>query len=76
MGLSAGMGVDGALGQAAVLWVSELKSSTSLDGGIQMQEGQDARVTLNTPEDVMDIVSLRFSEGIYSGDFGIICMVS
>lgn len=59
MGLSARMGVDGALGQAAVDWVSEVKSSTSLDGSVQLQEGRDLRVTVNTPEDVMDIISLR-----------------
>lgn len=53
------MGVDGALGQAAVEWISELRSSTSLDGSVQLQEGRDLRVTLNTPEDVMDIISVR-----------------
>ncbi|XP_032387729.1 apolipophorins [Etheostoma spectabile] len=58
VGLSARMGVDGALGQAAVEWVSELTSSTSLDGSVHLQEGRDVRVTLNTPEDVMDIMSL------------------
>lgn len=59
VGLSARMGVDGALGQAAVDWLAELRSSTSLDGGVQLQEGRDLRVTLNTPEDVMDIISVR-----------------
>ncbi|XP_030016476.1 uncharacterized protein LOC115437388 [Sphaeramia orbicularis] len=59
VGLWARMGVDGALGQAAVEWVSDLRSSTSLDGNVQLQEGQDLRVTLNTPEDVMDIISFR-----------------
>lgn len=59
MGLSTRMGVDGALGQAAVDWISELRSSTSLDGSVQLQEGRDVRVTLNTPEDIMDIISLR-----------------
>lgn len=59
MALSARMGVDGALGYAAVEWVSELRSSTSLDGSVQLQEGQDLRVMLNTPEDVMDIISIR-----------------
>ncbi|XP_037314999.2 uncharacterized protein LOC119209652 [Pungitius pungitius] len=68
VGLSAMMGVDGALGQAAVVWVSELKSSTSLDGSIQLQEGQDARVTLNTPQDVMDIFSLSSKVFQISGD--------
>lgn len=57
--LSVRMGVDGALGQAAVEWVAELRSATSLDGSVQLQEGQDFRVTLNTPEDLMDIFSLR-----------------
>lgn len=57
--LSARMGVASALGHAAVEWVSELRSSTSLDGSLQLQEGRDLRVMLNTPEDVMDIVSIR-----------------
>ncbi|XP_070774929.1 uncharacterized protein [Enoplosus armatus] len=68
VGLSARMGVDGALGQAAVDWVSELRSSTSLDGGVQLQEGRDLRVTLNTPEDVMDIISLSSRVFQLSGD--------
>ncbi|XP_031710756.1 uncharacterized protein LOC116387634 isoform X2 [Anarrhichthys ocellatus] len=68
VGLSAMMGVDGALGQAAVDWVSELRSSTSLDGSIQLQEGRDVRVTLNTPEDVMDIISLSSRVFQISGD--------
>ncbi|XP_029309262.1 uncharacterized protein LOC115022426 [Cottoperca gobio] len=68
VGLSARMGVDGALGQAAVDWVSELRSSTSLDGSVQLQEGRDIRVTLNTPEDVMDIISLSSRVFQLSGD--------
>ncbi|TDH06001.1 hypothetical protein EPR50_G00128340 [Perca flavescens] len=68
VGLSARMGVDGGLGQAAVEWVSELTSSTSLDGSVQMQEGRDVRVTLNTPEDVMDIISLNSRVFQLSGD--------
>lgn len=59
VGLSARMGVDGALGLAAVDWFSELRSSTSLDGSVHLQEGRDLRVTLNTPEDVMDVISVR-----------------
>ncbi|TKS80112.1 putative uncharacterized protein LOC400499 [Collichthys lucidus] len=66
--LSARMGVDGALGQAAVDWVSDLSSSTSLDGSIQLQEGRDLRVTLNTPEDVMDIISVSSRVFQLSGD--------
>ncbi|KAG7227140.1 hypothetical protein INR49_013938 [Caranx melampygus] len=66
--LSVRMGVDGALGQAAVDWVSELRSSTSLDGSVQLEEGRDVRVTLNTPEDVMDIISLSSRVFQLSGD--------
>ncbi|XP_070830189.1 uncharacterized protein [Chaetodon trifascialis] len=68
VGLSARMGVDGALGQAAVHWESELRSSTSLDGSIELQEGRDLRVTLNTPEDVMDIISVSSRVFQISGD--------
>ncbi|XP_057713493.1 uncharacterized protein LOC130929889 [Corythoichthys intestinalis] len=66
--LSARMGVDGALGSAAVDWRSQLVSSTSLDGSVHMQEGQDLRVTLNTPENVMDIMSLSSRVFQLSGD--------
>ncbi|XP_061695033.1 uncharacterized protein LOC133510744 isoform X2 [Syngnathoides biaculeatus] len=68
VGLKARMGVDGTLGHAAVEWMSELVSSTSLDGSVHMQEGQDLRVTLNTPEDAMDIVSLSSRVFQLSGD--------
>ncbi|XP_028987619.2 uncharacterized protein LOC114844422 isoform X3 [Betta splendens] len=68
VGLSVRMGVDGALGQAALDWVSELRSSTSLDGSVQLQEGRDARVMLNTPEDVMDVISLSSHVFQLSGD--------
>uniref|UniRef100_UPI003AABB2CD uncharacterized protein n=1 Tax=Centroberyx gerrardi TaxID=166262 RepID=UPI003AABB2CD len=68
VGLAARMGVDGALGQAGVDWVSELRSSTSLDGSVHLQEGQDLRVTLNTPEDLMDIISLSSRVFQVSGD--------
>ncbi|XP_047445376.1 uncharacterized protein LOC125010660 [Mugil cephalus] len=66
--LSARMGVGSALGQAAVEWAAELRSSTSLDGSIQLQEGRDVRVTLNTPEDFMDIMSLSSRVFQLSGD--------
>lgn len=59
--LSATVGVHSVLGQAAVQWIAELKSSTSLDGSIQMEDGGNIRVVLNTPEDSMDIISLRYT---------------
>ncbi|XP_024908126.1 uncharacterized protein LOC112486278 [Cynoglossus semilaevis] len=68
VGLSVRMGVDGVPGQAAVDWVSELKSSTSLDGSVQLEEGRDVRIMLNTPEDVMDIFSLSSRVFQLSGD--------
>nr|XP_043895928.1 uncharacterized protein LOC122778275 [Solea senegalensis] len=68
VGLSVRMGVDSVLGQAAVDWVSELRSSTSLDGSVQLQEGRDVRVMLNTPEDVMNIISLSSTVFQLSGD--------
>lgn len=59
VGLSARMGVDGGLGRAGVEWATELRTSSSLDGSVHLQEGHGLRVALNTPEDLMDIVSLR-----------------
>ncbi|XP_023821135.2 uncharacterized protein LOC101165344 isoform X4 [Oryzias latipes] len=66
--LSATVGVHSVLGQAAVQWIAELKSSTSLDGSIQMEDGGNIRVVLNTPEDSMDIISLSSKVFQLSGD--------
>ncbi|KAM4557598.1 uncharacterized protein V3H82_017324 [Fundulus diaphanus] len=68
VGLSARMGVDSALGWAAVEWLAELRSSPSLDGILQLQEGRDIRVTLNTPQDLMDIISVSSRVFQFSGD--------
>ncbi|XP_030220560.1 uncharacterized protein LOC115549482 [Gadus morhua] len=62
------MGVDGVLGQVGVEWASELISSTSLDGSVQLQEGQDLRVKLNTLEEHMDLFSLNSRVFQVSGD--------
>ncbi|KAI9999783.1 hypothetical protein NQD34_011626 [Periophthalmus magnuspinnatus] len=59
VGVEASMGVDSALGHAAVEWDTALSSVLSLDGSVQLQEGQDLRLMLNTPEDVLDIFSFR-----------------
>ena len=53
------MGVEGPCGLAGVEWAMGLRTSTSLDGAIQLQKGQDLRVTLSTPEDIMDIIHFR-----------------
>ncbi|XP_014902708.1 apolipophorins isoform X1 [Poecilia latipinna] len=68
VGLSARMGVDGAPGQAAVEWLAELRSSPSLDGSFQLQDGREVRVTLNTPQDFMDVISLSSRVFQLSGD--------
>ncbi|XP_017165280.1 uncharacterized protein LOC103479198 isoform X2 [Poecilia reticulata] len=68
VGLSARMGVDGAPGQAAVEWLAELRSSPSLDGSFQLQEGREVRVTLNTPQNFMDVISLSSRVFQLSGD--------
>ncbi|XP_019901155.3 uncharacterized protein LOC105030387 isoform X2 [Esox lucius] len=58
VGLSTRMGVDGALGRAGLEWATDIRTSSSLDGSVYLQEGHDLRVVLNTPEDIMDIVTL------------------
>ncbi|KAJ0066438.1 hypothetical protein NL108_013023 [Boleophthalmus pectinirostris] len=59
VGVEARMGVDSALGLAAVQWDSVLRSALSVDGSVQLQEGQDFRLMLNTPVDMLDILSFR-----------------
>ncbi|KAL0966760.1 hypothetical protein UPYG_G00299790 [Umbra pygmaea] len=68
MGLSASMGVEGALGRAGLEWATELRTSSSLDGSVHLQEGHDLRVSLNTPEDFMDIVSVNSRMFHVNGD--------
>uniref|UniRef100_A0A3B3R7Z2 Vitellogenin domain-containing protein n=1 Tax=Paramormyrops kingsleyae TaxID=1676925 RepID=A0A3B3R7Z2_9TELE len=64
VGISARMGLEGVCGRAGVEWSMGLQTSTSLDGGVQLQRGQDLKVSLNTPEEVMDII--HFSSRTYS----------
>ncbi|XP_054849643.1 uncharacterized protein LOC129339063 [Eublepharis macularius] len=54
--ISAQMGTVGFLGQAGLKWATSLRSSTSLDGGIQAKKGKEFKLFLNTPEDSMEIV--------------------
>ncbi|XP_033883614.3 uncharacterized protein LOC117416563 isoform X1 [Acipenser ruthenus] len=56
--VSARLGVEGQCGQAGLEWVSGLKTSTSLDGGVQVKRGQDLKVFLNTPEETMEIFDI------------------
>lgn len=57
--ISVRMGVDGAFGRVGMEWVTQFKTSTSLDGGIYVHNGQSLKMVLNTPDDVMDILSFR-----------------
>ncbi|XP_070317228.1 uncharacterized protein [Odocoileus virginianus] len=61
--ISVQMGTVGALGQAGLRWVTGVRGTASLDGGIQARKGQDLRVHLNTPEEVVEL--LRFSSQLY-----------
>ncbi|XP_049338919.1 uncharacterized protein LOC103023384 isoform X1 [Astyanax mexicanus] len=63
IGLSARMGVDGAFGRVGLEWVTQVRTSTSLDGGVYVHNGQSLKMVLNTPEDVMDVLS--FSSRMY-----------
>ncbi|XP_045020221.1 uncharacterized protein LOC102408196 isoform X2 [Bubalus bubalis] len=61
--ISAQMGTVGALGHAGLRWVTGVRGTASLDGGIQARKGQDLRVHLNTPEEGVEL--FRFSSQLY-----------
>lgn len=57
--LSVQMGIVGTLGQAGLKWLTGMRTSTSLDGGIQVKKGKELKVFLNTPEESMEIINFR-----------------
>ncbi|KAJ7409931.1 hypothetical protein BTVI_55017 [Pitangus sulphuratus] len=61
--LSVHMGTVGTLGQAGLGWLTGMRTSTSLDGGIQVKKGQELKIFLNTPEESMEIIN--FSSKLY-----------
>ncbi|XP_054127144.1 uncharacterized protein LOC128933963 [Melozone crissalis] len=61
--LSVQMGIVGTLGQAGLKWLTGMRTSTSLDGGIQVKKGKELKVFLNTPEESMEIID--FSSKLY-----------
>ncbi|XP_032635523.1 uncharacterized protein LOC116824393 [Chelonoidis abingdonii] len=61
--ISAQMGIVESLGRAGLNWVTGLRTSTSLDGGIQVKKGQELKVFLNTTEESMEIID--FSSKFY-----------
>ncbi|XP_063076045.1 uncharacterized protein LOC134466078 [Engraulis encrasicolus] len=68
VGISARMGVDGALGQVGLEWVSKLNTAASVDGTVQLHNGQAFKMILNTPEESADLLSLRVGLHRLSGD--------
>lgn len=60
--ISVRAGVDGAFGRVGLEWVTQLKTFTSLDGAVYLHHGQSLKVVLNTPEDVMDILTFRYEQ--------------
>ncbi|XP_074052215.1 uncharacterized protein LOC141495122 [Macrotis lagotis] len=61
--IAAQMGVAGFHGKAGVKWVTSIRTSTSLDGGITVKRGQELKMFLNTPEESMELVN--FSSKMY-----------
>ncbi|XP_073705892.1 uncharacterized protein [Garra rufa] len=66
--ISVRAGVDGAFGRAGLEWATQLKTFTSLDGAVYLHHGQSLKVVLNTPEDVMDVLSFSSRMFRVSGD--------
>ncbi|KAF4116813.1 hypothetical protein G5714_001366 [Onychostoma macrolepis] len=66
--ISVRAGVDGAFGRVGLEWVSQLKTFTSLDGAVFLHHGQSLKVVLNTPEDVMDVLTFNSRMFHVSGD--------
>lgn len=59
--ISAQMGAVGALGQAGLRWVTGVRGTASLDGGIHTRKGRDLKVHLNTPDEAVELVSFRWA---------------
>lgn len=55
------MGAVGALGQAGLRWVTGVRGTASLDGGIHARKGRDLKVHLNTPEEAVELLSFRWA---------------
>ncbi|XP_057171097.1 uncharacterized protein LOC113270878 [Ursus arctos] len=66
--ISAQMGAVGALGQAGLRWVTGVRGTASLDGGIHARKGRDLKVHLNTPEEAVELVSFSSKLYLVTGD--------
>lgn len=58
-------GVDGAFGRVGLEWVTQLKTFTSLDGAVYLHHGQSLKVVLNTPEEVMDVLTFKYEQYLH-----------
>lgn len=72
--ISVQMGTVGALGQAGLRWVTGVRGTASLDGGIQARKGQDLRVHLNTPEEVVELLRFRWVPTTREGTCESVCV--
>ncbi|ROJ13810.1 Apolipophorin [Anabarilius grahami] len=63
--ISVRAGVDGAFGRVGLEWVTQLKTFSSLDGAVYLHHGQSLKVVLNTPEDVMDILTFKYEQYLH-----------
>ncbi|XP_027973286.1 uncharacterized protein LOC114219867 [Eumetopias jubatus] len=66
--ISAQMGTMGALGQAGLRWVTGVRGTASLDGGIHVRKGRDLKVHLNTPEEAVELLSFSSKLYLVTGD--------
>ncbi|XP_049495320.1 uncharacterized protein LOC125928630 [Panthera uncia] len=66
--ISAQMGTVGALGQAGLRWVTGIRGTASLDGGIQARKSRDLKVHLNTLEEPVELLSLSSKLYLVTGD--------
>ncbi|XP_035292880.1 uncharacterized protein LOC103163831 isoform X1 [Cricetulus griseus] len=66
--VSAQMGTEGTLGQAGLRWLTRVRGTASLDGGIQARKGQDLKVHLNAPEDSVELLSFSSRLYLVTGD--------
>ncbi|XP_030876767.1 uncharacterized protein LOC115937896 [Leptonychotes weddellii] len=66
--VSAQMGAVGALGQAGLRWVTGVRGTASLDGGVHARKGRDLKVHLNTPEEAVELLSFSSKLYLVTGD--------
>ncbi|XP_038402914.1 uncharacterized protein LOC111096475 isoform X2 [Canis lupus familiaris] len=66
--ISAQMGTVGTLGQAGLRWVTSVRGTASLDGGIEARKGRDLHVHLNTPEEAVELLSFSSKLYLVTGD--------